>query len=330
MAHHYLAQQAATGLPVETGLGTIAGLHLLGVSGVPPMYRKADTPPDRTRRQFLEFHLSELTSSTAFDTFVETIMAAWARALPELPSCYVAGSSLPGLSRSSGYAPTRRDRVTAATILLRSGFLVLDGSLVSGVTRAGPHISSDGKRFIMGEEGDGSHLYWPGGEKSGDTLGPGYDLGNRQAPDVLADMTAAGVSAARAMAIFPAIGRVGDNAKKYANQHVNDITLSGTEQGNLFDQVVPDFEDAVHNILSHPARGRLFQYELDALISLAFNITAYATHDVSKDVNRLDMISAASDWLTLSGGGPGIPDRRRREALMFEDCLYICKEVRYQ
>lgn len=313
-------------IPVEFQIGMLGGWHLIGIGAVPPILRSKTAPPDQTRRQFLDFHLAELGSSSTFDEFVQTVSVS-APDLKGLPGCYTVGSSLPGLSRSTGFGPSRRDRVDAAVVLMRVGYLAIDGTPVPGVTRSTGRVSLEGGRFIRSEEGDGSHMYWPGNETSGVTVGPGYDMGNRQAGDVasaLIDVDVAPDIAAKAAA---GAGLIGKAAGEFVDKHRSEMKLTSGQQGLLFTKVVPHYEDFVTRFLCGSLKGRLYQNEFDALVSLAYNVAGFSSHDVAKDVNRLDFVSAIPAWLTLTGGGAGIPDRRRRETGIFQDASYICKAL---
>ena len=46
------------------------------------------------------------------------------------------------------------------------------------------------------------------------------------------------------------------------------------------------------------------------------------------DRNRLDLVRAAADWLTLTNSGNhGLTDRRMRETAMFQNAIYMIKPV---
>ena len=330
--HHVIRRHSTPALvPVETDLGSIGGLRFVGIGEVPPIRRKSGGLADRSRRVFLEFAVPLLPSRVRLDGFAQAMGSAWSGSLSaDYPKRYAAAGQLPPLLATFGgtkaVTGSTEELVSAAAILMRAGLLVIDGGLKLGVTRAGQHVSPDGKRFILGEEGDGTHLYWPGNPASGVTVGPGYDMGNRPALSVRQDLTNAGVDQATASAAALGAGTVGKPAGDFAKRHQN-IAMTREQQNALFDRVAPQAESLVFSSLTSALNGRLFQHELDALTSLAFNIRNFAHHDCIRAINRLDMTTVTPSWLTLVWGGPGIPDRRRRETLMFDDAVYICKAL---
>ena len=54
----------------------------------------------------------------------------------------------------------------------------------------------------------------------------------------------------------------------------------------------------------------------------SWNTSHFGSYACNGDLRRLDLVRAVQDWMSLTGGGPGIPARRARETLLFEKAIY--------
>ena len=88
------------------------------------------------------------------------------------------------------------------------------------------------------------HIHWPGNEKSGVTLGRGYDMGGKSAAKVEADLIAAGVDPVRAAAFAKGAGKTGNDASKFVVENQSDLGLiTPSEQKKLFENIYPKYEE---------------------------------------------------------------------------------------
>ncbi len=223
---------------------------------------------------------------------------------------------------------TSNDLVEAIVSLIRAGLLLVEGVPIPGVTVSDMKVSLQGKEFVRHEEGLGPTIYWPGGENSGVTMGPGYDIGNRAPGDVIADLVSVGVGQATAAAVAKGAGSTGDQARDFVASHKSILRLSVVQQDQLFYKVVPNYESVVERTLPAEMRERVQQHEFDALLSLAWNTGRYGHYSFNKCVDHGDLIAAGPAILTLTRGGPGIPSRRRREKNLLEEGEYELKPMR--
>jgi GH24 family phage-related lysozyme (muramidase) len=129
--------------------------------------------------------------------------------------------------------------------------------------------SIQGLNFIYGHEaltGVSNRLHWPRGA-SGVTLGPGYDMKERSAASVMADMQAIGLQASVAEQISKAAGLLNQAAAGFAEHHKALVNLSRMQEMLLLRHVVPRYESLVKRLISVD----LLQHEFDALVSFAYN-----------------------------------------------------------
>ncbi len=165
---------------------------------------------------------------------------------------------------------------------------------------AGLHVSDAGKAFIFEQETRGRlsttrHTYWPG-LKSGVTLGPGYDLKFRTPAQIRAELEAIGVDPEKAR-ILSAAGRikaeglVRQAAKKFAEEHKQDVTLTFAQQRALLSLIIPQYEAEVRDRV----RVSLNQNEFDALVSFDYGRGPGSLKGIADLVNRGDRLQAADE-----------------------------------
>ncbi len=276
---------------------------------------------DGRRRAFLS-GLAPLRAGVALplDVFAREMGRLWNTALPaDFPAGY----------RPNPPADTPPpDLCAAVVVLLRVGLLAVDGIKVDAVTRTGFQPSQPGYLFIRNEEGLAPHLYWPGNENSGVTAGPGYDMSGRTTQEITSVLNAVGVpTAAAASVATDAAGLRGELAGAFVKTHRQVFTLTLLQQQSIFDAVVPTYVNVVRAKAPTSLRSRMFQHKFDALLSLAWNLRRYGHYELNSDVQKLDMIKADLSIKTLTGGGPGIPGRRVREAILLTDATYHIKAL---
>ena len=310
-------------VPQEDELANAGGWRFLSMTGVPLITRTEDGEANERRLAFLRFFVPRLRVALPLGIHAFAMGSMWGPQLKGFPDTFLR------LSRESYPTSGLPDLVKAAAVLMRVGLLVVEGMATDAVTRADKRISFRGSEFIRGEEGDGTRLYWPeGGENSGVTVGPGYDMGSRQEKQVVVDLTSVNVSAASAETAAQGVGLRGAAAGQFAADHQDTIILSPQQQRQLFDRIKPQYEQLVQDKLPRSLVPRLFQHEFDAVASLAWNTRAFGTYDCNTDMNRLDLVRAIPDWLGLTNNGSkGLTDRRVRETAMFQKAIYMPKPV---
>ena len=164
------------------------------------------------------------------------------------------------------------------------------------------HGSRQLRRFIYNHEaqrGVSNHLYWPHGA-SGVTLGAGYDMRERSAASIEADLTSIGVDPAAARAAAGGAGLRNDEARRFAAGHRATIDLSRAQEEALVDLILPHYEQMVVSAVTIP----LHQYEFDALLSYAYN-PGGGWHGVTRLVNQRkahDAMVELSRHVTSGGG----------------------------
>lgn len=134
---------------------------------------------------------------------------------------------------------------------------------------AGMQISLFGRLFIVKEEtwaGVSNHLHHPS-EGSGVTIGPGYDMKDRSAAEISADLQAIKVLPAAANAAAAGAGLSGAAADKFAKDNQALLNLSDAQEAQLLVHIVGHYESMVRKAITIP----LHQYEFDALVSFAYN-----------------------------------------------------------
>ncbi|WP_343656273.1 glycoside hydrolase family protein [Paraburkholderia caribensis] len=184
-------------------------------------------------------------------------------------------------------------------------------------------ISDNGLRFIFKQEslaGVTNKLHWPGGA-SGVTLGPGYDMKERSAASIQADMTAIGLDNATATTISRAAGLMGQSAKTFCHENQNAVDLSEAKQVELLKKVVPPYEEMVN----HATKVDLEQSEFDALVSYAYN-PGGGWSKVTNYINQKDTNSAMTEIKKhVTSGGvtfTGLVKRRDDEVVLYTKGRY--------
>ena len=307
----------------ETIVATVGGWRFIGMGGVPLITRRAGGPADSKRRMFLD-GLAPLRAGVCLplDFFAREMGRLWDKALPpDYPAAFRPDPP-------PGTAPP--DLRAALVVLIRIGLLAVEGILIDAVTRTQFQPSHLGYLFIRNEEGLAPRIYWPNDVNSGVTVGPGYDMGGRSSERISRDLSAIGVSAALSKVMAQAAGLTGEQAGRFVRDHRDLIRLTPAQQQQLFDLIVPSYEELVRTTTPRSLLPRLLQHEFDPLLSLAWNLRRYGRYNFSFDVAQLDMVKADPSIKTLTGGGPGIMGRRIRETMMFTDSIYQVKAMTYR
>lgn len=301
-------------------------LRLISMEGAPPIERPVHTPTDRNRVNFLGGLIVGKGRDTDLHAYAASAWSMWGKLWPKVLSGYPVSYTRPGLSGS--VTASADDLVRALAILMRAGFLVTDTiDIFGGVARSALRVSPKGRHFILGEEGPAAKIYWPGNDKSGVTLGPGYDMGSKSPEKIEGDLVSVGVSDMVAAATARGFGLRGQNARDFVKINSDVITLTPSQQTGLFARVVPKYESLVVRSLPASLPSRLFQHEFDALLSLAWNTSRFGHYGCNRSISRLDFVTAQVEWRTLIAGGAGILGRRMRETDMFTNARYNPKSM---
>lgn len=99
-----------------------------------------------------------------------------------------------------------------------------------------------------GNDAETSHVHWPNTTASGVTLGKGYDIGSRTAAEVIADLTAAGMSQDQATTISGGAGLTGQAAGTWVTENrdaVGEIALN--VQYRLLSSMMTNYTDLARN-----------------------------------------------------------------------------------
>lgn len=165
-----------------------------------------------------------------------------------------------------------------------------------------------------------AHLHWPGGS-SGVTLGPGYDMRDRQESQIEADLLRVGVDKKSAKRVSAAAGLKGSAAEDFADDNRDLVSLAKDEQIALLKLIVPGYERIVTKHVHVP----LEQHEFDALVSFAYNPGGRFS-PIAKAINS-DHLQQAADIMkmrVLTGGktSKGLVKRRQRETRLLLEGKY--------
>lgn len=101
-----------------------------------------------------------------------------------------------------------------------------------------------GDLTTLGEGSDAAtkFIHWPATAASGVTLGKGYDIGSRTREQVLAELTAAGMSEAQAAKIVPGAGLKGSAAGTFVTQNKSGVgEIAKSVQQNLLAAMLPGY-----------------------------------------------------------------------------------------
>ena len=186
------------------------------------------------------------------------------------------------------------------------------------------NVSISGLDFIYGLEalpGTSEYLHFPGGD-NGVTLGPGYDMREREKPEIVRDLTAIGVDPVIAQKLSLGAKKHGlGDADVFVNTHKHLLTLSMSQQKQLLKIVMPKYEDTVKRLITID----LFQFEYDALVSIAYNpggsLVLSAQHINSGEPEKAMKIIASR----IHSGGkalPGLLSRRKKEVALYTQGVY--------
>ncbi|GAB3507328.1 hypothetical protein GCM10027442_12410 [Emticicia fontis] len=116
---------------------------------------------------------------------------------------------------------------------------------------------------------------------SGVTIGPGLDLRHFSSPEhAYKEMVKIGVDEATALALSPAAGLYGVEAQAWADAH-HDITISDDEQVNIFNHMIPQFENSMYTALDklahdHPGiviPDHLSDAQRQAIFDINYNVS---------------------------------------------------------
>lgn len=111
-----------------------------------------------------------------------------------------------------------------------------------------------------------NRLHWPKGG-SGVTLGPGYDMKERNETEIIHDMLSIKLDAATAKSIAKGAGLRGAEAETFCKTNNNLVILKDKTEFELMKLVVPHYELLVRRKI----KIELMPYEFDALVSFAYN-----------------------------------------------------------
>lgn len=228
------------------------------------------------------------------------------------------------------YGNDEMARIGAA--LLGMGLIGLRGStrqegvVLPMVSGGNLRLSPSGLRFLFLREvwrGHSEHLHWPG-DKSGVTIGPGYDMRDRPSKEqIAADLSAIGVDPAAAKKAAQGIGLRDEFAKKFVHDNKKLITLTDSQQEQLLQKILPAYENKANQSLNDDIKQRLFAHEYDALMSFTYNHGSLRGTLLCCAVNegRLDDFSIKTGF---SQHKPGLDaDRRPMEIRLFTRGAYV-------
>lgn len=171
-----------------------------------------------------------------------------------------------------------------------------------------------------------NRLHFPSGA-SGVTLGPGYDMKERSQNEIRGDLMAIGLSRATATAAAAGAGKTGEAARAFCKENYRLLDLTPEQQAALLGQIIGSYEGTVHRLV----RRWLYQWEFDALVSFAYNSGGqFGSVAHSVNVGRYAEAMTTIRSVIKSRNSrthqlevlPGLPDRRRRETILFAYGLY--------
>jgi hypothetical protein len=181
--------------------------------------------------------------------------------------------------------------------------------------------SAAGLRFIYEHEAQknvSNHLHWPGGA-SGVTLGPGYDMKERSAKTIKADLRAIGVDPKTADEVAGAAGLTASSsptASEFVGENADIVDLNAVQETALLQIISPAYE----KIVNRWVHVSLAQHEFDALVSFVYN-PGSSFVPVANEINmgRIDAAMAEMNRRVYSGGKfyEGLQRRRADEVNLF-------------
>ena len=140
----------------------------------------------------------------------------------------------------------------------------------------------------------------------------------RTAAQIASDMRGIGLSDADAQTMSTAAGKsdVAGGAQAWVSQHPNWPNLNKAKQVGLLKLIVPAYEAIVHRNV----HSDLWQYQFDALVSVAYN-PARSMVPLAHLVDAGRYADAAADILNRIGTSPevarGLKARREKEVALF-------------
>jgi hypothetical protein len=184
-------------------------------------------------------------------------------------------------------------------------------------------LSVNGLWFIYSHEalaGVSNRLHWPKGA-SGVTLGPGYDMKEREVIDIFKDMKAIGLSDSQARAISLGAKLTKQKAEDFATDNRKIVDLSDDQQVQLLLHVVKPYVQIVRKKIT----VSLKQHEFDALVSFAYN-PAGRWQSVSSFINH-GQINSAMDKISKGNTSAGVvmrglTIRRADEINLYKNASY--------
>lgn len=183
-----------------------------------------------------------------------------------------AEKATPEVELQQMYAPATHDQNAAPRVLRSSDVMKLQRQIGNQATQqlltneasqqqAGPQNQAEGRQdsqlFESGQltmEGEGLGpetltIHWPAGA-SGVTIGFGYDMKERSADDIKADLVAAGISEANAGSLSGGAGLRGATAQKWVDDNKQQpwATITAEQRAALFRQSFPGYRDRARNL----------------------------------------------------------------------------------
>ena len=200
----------------------------------------------------------------------------------------------------------------------------------AAVTAVSPALlttSFAGRGFIEKEEelpGTSNTLYHPSAA-SGVTLGPGYDMKNKSADQIVADLEGIGVAPDVAEKISGASHLPPDKIRKFIKDNKHLLDLSSDQQARLLASTIGPYEDKVRRDITVPLKPN----EFDALVSFLYN-PGHGWPAVRDAVNKGNFHAAALAMKEQTkSGGKVLQDlvrRRQGEAKLLLQGEYGTKE----
>ncbi len=271
-----------------------------------------------------------LNTDSHFGTDTENALRAFQRKRGLVPD------GVAGPVTRQALAGVGQRNLISTTPMLNQLVVMLGSVVISAAIRAkhfalSPHersrhpahltTSHNGMLFLYGREalfGVSNLLHWPGGG-SGVTLGPGYDMGERSAAEISADLQKVGIDRANANNVAKAAGLKGEVAEKFVKENVGmiDMTRFPGSEFSLLKLIIPRYEKIVRGRLSVD----LYQHQFDALVSFAYN-PGPRFGEVAGLINRGETGKAMQVIKSVNkSGGKELPGLNRRRQL--EVALYL-------
>lgn len=184
-------------------------------------------------------------------------------------------------------------------------------------------MSDKGIAFLYeleAQSGVSNKLHWPGGA-SGVTLGAGYDMKLRSAPEVRTALLSAGVSKAMADIAAKGAGLTGAAAAEFCRVHRKEVVLFEDQERLILRQVIPAYERLVRRLI----RIELQQHQFDALISFAYNPggrLAKVTRLINAGKPSEAMVSIRAANTSAGVVLAGLTERRNKEIRLYLNAEY--------